>query len=284
MTASQLVIGRGNEDQAAAWDGDEGEQWAARPEFYDSSIRRHHARLLAAARIGSDDHVLDIGCGNGLTTRDAARAATAGLAVGVDLSSQMIERAWAFAADEGLANASFVQADAQVHPFAPEAFDIVISRFGSMFFADQVAAFTNIKRAMCSGARLVLLSWQALAKNEWLTSFSQAMSLGQGLPTPPADAPSPFGHADPDRTTQILTDAGFEDVALDDINETMYFGADADDAFATLSELFAWMMQGLEGSDRSTALEKLRATLGAHETADGVAYDSAAWLITARLP
>lgn len=93
MAAHQLVIGTGNEEQAAAWDGDEGRQWAQRPAFYDAGVRRHHARLMEAAAVGAADRVLDLGCGNGQTTRDAARAAAAGSAFGVDLSSPMIDRA-----------------------------------------------------------------------------------------------------------------------------------------------------------------------------------------------
>lgn len=282
MPADQITVGRGNESQAEAWDGDEGEQWAARHEFYDNSIRRHHARLLGAANITSADRVLDIGCGNGQTTRDAARAATAGLAVGVDLSSQMIGRARELATKEGLTNATFVRADAQIHRFEPEAFDLALSRFGSMFFADQVAAFKNIGRALRSGARLVLLSWQGPSMNEWLTSFAEALTLGRGLPTPPPDAPGPFGHADPDQTVRVLRDAGFGNVAFESVEEPMYFGANADEAFAVMSKLLAWMMHELDAPDRSKALEKFRSTLITHEAADGVAYQSSAWLITAR--
>ena len=56
----------------------------------------------------------------------------------------MLERARQRAAEEGITNVDFVQADAQVHPFSPESFDLVVSRFGVMFFADPVAAFTNL--------------------------------------------------------------------------------------------------------------------------------------------
>src|SRR5688572_15510551 len=82
-----------NAEQAAGWDGEEGDRWTEHEERYDASARRHGVRLLEAARISANDHVLDIGCGCGGSTRDAARAAASGLALGVDLSSRMIERA-----------------------------------------------------------------------------------------------------------------------------------------------------------------------------------------------
>lgn len=282
MPADQLTIGQGNEGQAEAWDGSEGEVWAKYPRFFDESVRRHQAAMMAAANIASTDRVLDVGCGNGESTRAAARAAAAGSAVGIDLSSKMIDRARELAAAEGLANTTFVHADAQVYPFDAESFDVVVSRTSAMFFADQVGAFTNIGRAMTRGGRLVLVSWQGPDRNEWLRSFVEALTLGAGLAPPPPGTPTPFAHADPERTTEVLTEAGFRDVEIEGLELPMYFGADADEGYAVLSELLAWMIGDRTGADRKKALDNLRATLAAHETTDGVAYGSAAWLITAR--
>ena len=129
-----------NKEMAAAWDGDEGAEWARDWERYDRAVAGYQARLMAAAAIGPAQRVLDVGCGNGETSRAAARQAAAGSVLGVDLSSSMLERARQLAATEGLANVRFEQADAQVQRFEPGAFDVVVSRFGTMFFADPVAA------------------------------------------------------------------------------------------------------------------------------------------------
>jgi len=282
MPAAQLEIGAGNEGQVEAWDGDEGALWAEHPDFYDDAIRLHHARLMHTASIAARDRVLDLGCGNGQTTCDAALAAGDGTALGVDLSSQMIECARAIAAERGVGNASFLQADAQAYPFESGSFDIAISRTGAMFFADQVAAFTNIARALRPSGRIVVLSWKGPEGNEWLTSFAEALTLGRPRPAPPADAPGPFVHADPDRTKQILSSAGFDDVSFEAVDAPMYFGVDADEGFAVLSRQLGWMTQGLTDEERATAFGNLRESLRAHETVDGVAYRSSAWLISAR--
>src|SRR5947208_1810210 len=143
---SRVLVGRvdpANADQAKAWDGGEGAYWADHAERFDRTVAAYHGSFMEAAAITASDRVLDIGCGTGQTTRDAARAATAGSALGIDLSSRMIERARQLAAAEQLHNISHEQTDAQVHPFTPSGFDVAISRTGAMFFGDPIAAFDN---------------------------------------------------------------------------------------------------------------------------------------------
>ena len=125
---------------------------------YDAELRRYHARLFEAVDIDPDARVLDIGCGTGQTTRAAARAASGGDALGVDISAPMLERARRLTNLEGLANARFECGDAQVHPLPAERFTIGLSRFGTMFFADPSAAFANIARALRPDARFVQLA------------------------------------------------------------------------------------------------------------------------------
>ena len=103
---------------------------------YDAELRLHNTALRRALALDPDDHVLDIGCGAGQTTRDAARIASEGTAVGIDPSAPMIHRARELTEAEGLPNVTFVHGDAQVHPFPPGRFDVAISRFGTMFFGD----------------------------------------------------------------------------------------------------------------------------------------------------
>ena len=273
-----------NARQVQAWDGAEGAFWVAQARRFDETLANCHGPFLAAAAIGEDDDVLDVGCGNGQSTRDAARAAAHGSAVGVDLSSQMIGLARKIAADEGLDNVEFRQADAQIHRFDTAAFDVVISRMGSMFFGDPVAAFTNFRRALRPGGLLTLLTWQGVAENEWLTEFRTALAVGRDLPTPPPDAPSPFALADPVRVRTILDAAGFVDVSLESLRVPMSFGPDPDDAFDFVAELTSWMRDGLDHDDRAAALAALRTTIERHTSADGVTYECATWIIQARKP
>ncbi|GAB3282478.1 class I SAM-dependent methyltransferase [Parasphingorhabdus pacifica] len=270
-----------NVEQLRAWDGDGGDFWAKRAERFDEGIAGYHGSLLEAASITPTAKVLDIGCGSGKTSRDAARYAVDGSVLGMDLSTSMIELARRAAANERIPNATFQQADAQIHPFQEAHFDIAISRNGAMFFGDPPAAFTNIARAVRAGGRLALLTWQPFERNEHIRAFRAALAAGRELPAPPQDGPGPFSLSDPDRVRTLLTSAGFDGVRLEALSEPMYFGRDVDDACRFVSGQFAGMLDELDADARARALDELRASMADHRTERGVYYDSAAWLIEA---
>ena len=167
------------------------------PVDYDTELSRYSAALGRAWAVRTGDHVLDIGCGTGQTTREAARMARAGSALGVDVSAPAVERARELARAEGLHNVTFEHADAQTHRFAEGYFDLAISRFGTMFFDDPVAAFGNIGRALRPAGRLVMLVWQAHDRNEWDVAIHEALTGPDGSRVVAGDGPDPFSLADP---------------------------------------------------------------------------------------
>jgi SAM-dependent methyltransferase len=281
--AEQEIV---NVEQAQAWDGEEGDHWAAHAARYDVSLHVHNARLQAAAAIAARERVLDVGCGNGVSTRDAARSASAGRAVGIDLSSVMLALARTTAVDEGVTNVEFVHGDAQVYAFDEQSYDVVISRFGVMFFANPIAAFSNLFGAVTPGGRLALVVWKDLAENEWFAEMKEALSIGRDIPPPPPGVPSPFGLADAGFAHHVLASAGFTDIELDPFHAPVYAGDDVDDGYAYASDLgfTRRLLQDLDDTSKRQALDALRATIEAHRTDAGVVFDSACWLITATRP
>jgi SAM-dependent methyltransferase len=275
-----------NPEMAEAWDGPEGEHWAAHAEHYEQVSWRHRQRLVEAFPIAATASVIDIGCGTGRSTRDLARVATDGDVLGIDLSSRMLERGRELAAAEGLDNVRFEQGDAQVHQFRPAAADLAVSAFGAMFFGDPVAAFSNIRGGLRAGGALALLTWRELARNEWLYALRDALALGRELPEPLADTPGPLGLADADRVRRILTDSGYDEVSLEPVDEPVTIGRDPDDAFAFISSVgfTQGMLQDLDSDQTEVALGNVRQLLGDRATADGVLLGSSAWLVTARVP
>lgn len=254
---------------------------------YDAELHRHNEIFRAACAVGPRDHVLDIGCGTGLTTRQAARLTVAGGVLGVDLSEASVEQARRSARDEGLRNITFECADAQLHPFPEQGFDLAISRFGTMFFGDPGAAFANIGRALRPAGRLVMLVWQARDHNEWAVAIDRALNPDTAAADPLAPdrgAPDAFSLADPTTTTALLHAAGFADVVCTEVRQPVYYGADPDTALAWVRR-FGTTQRALRELDPPAAertLDRLRATMTEHLGADGVWFDSGAWLVTAR--
>jgi len=246
---------------------------------YDSELRAHNQRLRAGAGIRAGDRVLDVGCGAGLTTREAARAAAPGEVLGIDVSAVALERARELTASEGLANVVYEEGDAQTHPFAPASFDVAISRFGVMFFSDPVAAFANIARALRPDGRLVAIVWQPHRDNEWVVAIDDAI---RATTFEDQDA---FSLGDRDATTRILERAGFADVRFEDVDEPVFYGPD-------VAEALEWVcgfrdvedvLSSLDPEARDRAVQRLREVMTAHRQDDrGVVFASRTWLISAR--
>jgi SAM-dependent methyltransferase len=251
---------------------------------YDSELRRHNEVLRRAAGVQLHDHVLDIGCGTGQTTREAARTAQAGSAFGVDVSAPAIERARELARADGLRNVTFEQASAQAHRFPPERFDLAISRFGTMFFDDPVAAFANIRRALRPAGRLVMMVWQAHERNEWDVTIDQSLGAPGGPVAGASEGPDPFSLADPPAVKEILQAAGFAGAAFADVREPVYYGPDVPAAldwvrgFTCTSQV----LDRLDPAAATHAVERLREALATHMSDDGVWFNSRAWIVTAR--
>jgi SAM-dependent methyltransferase len=195
-----------NTEQAEHWNTGPGvAHWVANQARYDRMHAPFTALILQAAALRPGENVLDVGCGCGGTTLAAARLVAPGQALGLDLSGPMLARARSDAEAAGLANVAFQQGDAQVQPLEPASFEVVISRFGVMSFADPVAAFANIRSATRPGGRLVFACWQPLAANQWLLVPGAALAEHVRPPAPvPADGPGMFAFSEPDRLRPIL--------------------------------------------------------------------------------
>lgn len=265
-----------NTAQAEAWNGYEGEHWASHADRYDAVNDGYNGYVLD--QVGADDRVLDIGCGNGHLTRLAAARARS--ATGVDLSEPMLTTARARAAS--VPNVTFERGDVQVHPFPAGGFDLAVSRFGVMFFADPVAAFANVRRALRPGGRLAFLCMTALAGTDLGRVFG-AMAAFLPQPTGP-DGSGPTSFADPDRTRAVLTEAGFEDVVSTHVEADQVWGRDVPDAARFIAD---WgpvrhhlAQVGAETAAQATGA--LTEALRPFESPDAVRLRGAAWLVTGR--
>lgn len=271
-----------NTHQADAWNGYEGTHWAEHQDQYDDVNKGFNDPLLSAADIRPHHHVLDVGCGNGQSTRLAARRAANGQVTGVDLSGPMLERARLTAGREGLTNITFRHGDAQVYPLPERSFDVAISRFGIMFFGDPVAGFGNIARGLRPGGRIAFLAMGIDPQDGLHVLFHRVASE---LPEvgPSDDTGGPLSLADPAHVREIMDTAGFRGTTSTRIDADQYWGADADTATEFLwgwgPVRHHWSMADSATAARARAT--LRTAMEDYTTTDGVRLPAHAWLITA---
>ncbi|HET9445279.1 MAG TPA: methyltransferase domain-containing protein [Steroidobacteraceae bacterium] len=251
---------------------------------YEAELQSHNAVLLPACAIRSHEHVLDIGCGTGQTTRHAARMAATGAAFGIDIMEPMIVRARALAAAEGVRNIRFEHGDAQAHSFAQQHYDVAISRYGTMFFADPIAAFRNIGGALRPAGRLVMMTWQAHETNAWSVAVHQALAPYESSSAVSPGAQEHFSLADPTMVERMLRAAGFANVTFSDVREPVYYGESVDAAIEWVRgfRFVRDVLQALDAVAATRLLASLRDLMTKNAGEKGVWFDAREWIVTAQ--
>ena len=268
-------------EQAAYWNGPGGDGWLAAYERIERSIGDIGDMGLAAAAPQRGEHAIDIGCGTGGTTAALAHGVgIGGHVLGVDISETLIEAA----RSHRLENASFVVGDAATHPFKAHSHDLVFSRFGVMFFADPVAAFRNIHRALKPTGRLVFIAWRTPQENPWGTVPARAAQpFLPPMPRPGPDDPGQFSFGDRARVERILGEAGFHRLRIEPIDRQIWMGASIADVLASAGRFgpLARAFAGAEPTAIDKAKQAIAEALAPHEGPDGVRLPGACWLVEA---
>ena len=269
-------------EQAEYWNGPGGKMWLGAYDRIQRGIAGFSDVVLAAARAQPGEHVLDVGCGTGGTTAELAKAVgERGHVLGVDISEPLIGAARA----QHLANATFEVGDAATYSFGANVFDLVFSRFGVMFFGDPVAAFKNIRRAKKPAGRLVFLCWRTPAENPWA-----AVPMRAAQPfLPPFERPGPedpgqYSFGDRDRVARILTEAGFANLSIEPIDQTLNQGKDVPDVLQRIGDFgpLARAFKDVPPEQVAKAKEAIGEALKPYATPDGVKLAGACWLVSAR--
>jgi len=230
-----------NEEAIRAWDGPLYERFVRFRETVTTGLGAHGEEALRLHPPAPGQRVLDIGCGFGDTTqRIAELIGPSGEAVGVDAAPRFIDDAIREADEAGVTNTRFLVADVQETLMGEERFDVAFSRFGTMFFANPVAALRNVRRALLPGGKLVMVVWRRRIDNDWLY---RAQTIVEGIVARPDEydeptcGPGPFSMADADTTSEVLNAAGFIDVALRRCDIPIMIGADLDEALELVMAL-----------------------------------------------
>jgi ubiquinone/menaquinone biosynthesis C-methylase UbiE len=281
------VTSTANPQQYEDWNGEQGRRWTTNADERDVVLAPFADALLERAAVAPGEHVLDVGCGCGATTITAAQSAgPGGAATGVDLSETMLGVARDRCRVAGCENVTFVQADAQVDALGGP-FDAAISRFGTMFFSDPVAAFTNAARHLQPDGRLCIATWQPLVANEWLIVPGAALlDFGTMPEGNEPGMPGMFAQSDDETIERVLGRAGFADVTVTPMTLPMTLARTVDDAVAYLASSGPGraILQTIPADRHGEALAAVGEALVAHhEPGTGVVLDGAVLITTATL-
>jgi ubiquinone/menaquinone biosynthesis C-methylase UbiE len=275
-----------NVDQIAYWNGAGGQRWADRQPVQDILLQPVADILIDRARIKAGERVLDVGCGSGSTTFAFARAVgPSGHVMGIDISGPMLARAREVT-PKG-APVEFVLADATVHSFTPENFDLLASRFGVMFFADPALSFANLRKALRPSGRLAFACWREARENPlFMTPLQAVYRHVPKMPQVGPEDPGPFSFASQGRVNRILSAAGFSDVAMEPCNLALDIavGGGLDAAVKGALEVGP-AARALADQPRevvAAATQSMREALAPHAKGQTVPLDAAIWIVTAK--
>src|SRR2546428_1752457 len=277
-----------NAAQRDFWNSPASRAWADQHERMDRLVAELTAQVLDFAAPRPGEHVLDIGCGGGTTTLELARrVGPTGHVLGADIAEHSIVRLRQRIADAGLAQVEAIVADGSAHAFPPDSIDLVFSRFGVMFFADPMAAFGNVHRAVKPGGRLNLLVFRTAKENLWPQGPLEAVRhLLPPTPPPGPEDPGPFSWAHPARVRRILEGAGVRDVSLTPLDPRIRLAppggiADAIDFMLTFGPLTR-VVPALPAEQQAAVRGELESFFRRFDGPRGIVLPAANWIVQAR--
>ena len=275
-----------NADQIAYWNGAAGQRWTDRQASQDVLLAPVSEILIDRAGVRAGERMFDVGCGCGAIAIALAQLiAPAGHVLGIDISAPMLARARQVT-PAGLP-VEFVLADATVYPFEPASFDLLVSRFGVMFFAEPVLSFANMRRALRPSGRLAFACWREPRENPWMMAPLQAVYKHvPKLPQQGPEDPGPFAFASEARVHRILGEAGFSGIAMEPCNLVLdvAIGRGLDAAVEAVLEIGP-ANRALEGQPpdvREAAKNSIRETLAPFASGQEVRLGGSIWMVTAR--
>jgi SAM-dependent methyltransferase len=268
--------------QTKLWNGAAGRAWVKTQELLNQIFRPFQDLLVDAVRTQPGTRVLDVGCGTGSTTLAIARLlGPKGRSIGIDISEPMIADA-RFRAEQERSPASFISANAETHPFEPASFDMIVSRFGVMFFDDSVRAFKNLRRAATDNAHIRFIAWRSAEENSFMTTAERAAApLLPNLPPRRPGAPGQFAFGNAGHVRTILQESGWAEIDIQPVDVVCTLTE------KDLNEYLTWLgpvglaLQDLDERTRTQVIKAVRPAFDAYVQGAEVRFTAACWMVSA---
>ena len=269
-------------DMDVYWNEAGGDKWVNSLAHIESVISPVGKHLLSSLPLEQTTSVLDIGCGGGLVTSKVAELiGRKGKVLGADISSTILKESVKLFGT--IPNLEFQVCDAETHAFETCSYDLVISRFGIMFFQDPYAAFKNIYSAVKPGGFLRVACWKPATENPWMMKASAAaFEVLERPPAPKPGEPGPFSLGEGTLVMDILTKAGFRNITMQPIVEMLNMGS-LEAAVSLMTQLgpASTPLSEASAADKTKALRLMEAALSEALTPEGVQLVGAFWLVSA---
>jgi SAM-dependent methyltransferase len=272
-----------NDEQSVLWNGTAGRAWVEIQDLLDRIFQAVEEMIVQAVSAENPQRLLDVGCGTGSTTLAASRLPGCH-SVGIDISAPMIAMARSRAQREGL-QTTFICGDAGRHDFEPGTFDMIISRFGVMFFDDPVEAFKILRQTTRRNGGLHFYAWRSAAENPFMTTAERAAQAQLlDMPTRQQDEPGQFAFARQGRVAGILQESGWDAIEIEPVDVTCTFPA------ADLDRYVGWMgplgrvLQKVDPQERQGIVDTVRAAFDPYVVGDEVRFIAACWKVSAVAP
>ena len=274
-----------NPRQAESWNEGIGRNWVWHQEAIDALLHPISEELIVRAAPMAGEQIIDIGCGSGATVIELGRAVgPTGKVAGIDISAPLLDLARKRCRD--MRQVHFENVDAQVHSFPESQSDLVVSRFGVMFFSDPYAAFRNIFKALRKNGRLHFICWAPLDQNPWFTIPLNVAKRHLGEPESiPPRTPGPLAFSEPEYVRDILHQASFRNIQIEEVRGVMT-SSDSPRMQAELylslgpaTRLIAARNAGVNIME--ALIEELAIELGEHESSAGISLASTAYAVSA---
>jgi ubiquinone/menaquinone biosynthesis C-methylase UbiE len=281
-TMTGVTVAEAN--RATGWDAERTRSWLSNLADSEAPLVPVSTAIFEAASLRTGESVLDVGCGAGATTVEAARmVGPAGRVVGLDISPEMIDAA---RRRSDAVNIEWLVADAGENDLPTQAFDAIISRFGLMFFSDPEAAFRRLYTACRRSGRLVASVWAQRAEVPYLAVpyeiLTSVLDKHGAHYTPVSGVDGPFSLGNPEQTAELFRRAGWTRIDCKLRSDPIYVGGPgtvqhAADALVRVSSLLTGQPKELIAEARNALTERL----ARWHDGTGVALSSGFLVITA---